>query len=129
MRFALFSAIIALFAAVAMAVAPKLYSVIISFPKNTPDHVVESAKDMVRANKGKITHEYSKFPPLSLARGWQRELTSALVDIIQGFAADIAEAAIVSIQSMNAEYPALVEGDGIMTTQEDNKKGKVGTHF
>jgi hypothetical protein len=66
MRFALFSIIIALFAAVTMAVAPELHSVIISFPNETPDHVVQSAKDMVLAGKGKITHEYSESLPFRL---------------------------------------------------------------
>jgi hypothetical protein len=60
MRFTLFTLLVALFAAVAMAVPPKMISVIISFPNDTPDHIVQSAKDMVTKAKGKITHEYSE---------------------------------------------------------------------
>jgi hypothetical protein len=59
MRFATLSIIAALFAAVTMAAAP-LRSVIISFPNDTPDHVVEEAKEGIRKDNGVITHEYSE---------------------------------------------------------------------
>lgn len=47
MRFALFSFLLALLAASAMAVAP-LKSVIISYPKETPQKVVDEAMDAIR---------------------------------------------------------------------------------
>jgi hypothetical protein len=59
MRFATLSVLTALFAATTMAVAPQR-SVIISFPNDTPDHIVEEAKEGIRKAKGVITHEYSK---------------------------------------------------------------------
>lgn len=59
MRFALFSLVIALLAAFAMAAAPHK-SVIMSWPNDTPDSVVEEAKQAIIDAKGVITHEYSK---------------------------------------------------------------------
>ena len=67
MRFAFFSTLIALLAAVAMAVPANFVSVIISFPNGTPDSVVDAAKAMVLKTKGKITHEYSELAPASRA--------------------------------------------------------------
>jgi hypothetical protein len=51
MRFALLSLVIALFATFAMAVAPQR-AVIISWPNETPDHIVEDAKEAIRKAKG-----------------------------------------------------------------------------
>jgi hypothetical protein len=42
-----------------MAVAPHK-SVIMSWPNDTPDSVVEEAKQAIIAAKGVITHEYSE---------------------------------------------------------------------
>ena len=67
MRFAFFSTLIALLAAVAMAVPANFVCVIISFPNGTPDSVVDAAKAMVLKTKGKITHEYSELAPASRA--------------------------------------------------------------
>jgi hypothetical protein len=59
MRFALTSLFVALLATFAMAVAPQK-SVIMSWPNDTPDSVVEAAKQAIIDAKGTITHEYSK---------------------------------------------------------------------
>lgn len=59
MRFTTLSVLTALFAATTMAAAPQR-SVIISFPNDTPDHIVEEAKEGIRKAKGVITHEYSE---------------------------------------------------------------------
>lgn len=64
MRSALASLIVALFAAVAMAVTPQLYDVIISVPNDAPSSVLEDAKEKVRNTEGaQITHEYSMWYP------------------------------------------------------------------
>lgn len=53
MRYALFSLVVALLATFAMAVAPQR-SVIISWPNETPDHIVEGAKEAIRKAKGEV---------------------------------------------------------------------------
>lgn len=58
MRFALTSFFVALLAACAMASVPQK-SVIMSWPNDTPDSVVEAAKKAIIDAKGTITHEYS----------------------------------------------------------------------
>ena len=71
MRFTLSALLTLVFAAVAMAVAPKLHDVVVSFPNNTPDHIVDEAKAMVRAKEkegAQITHEYSKCPRCETCR-------------------------------------------------------------
>jgi hypothetical protein len=57
MRFAVFSFLVALLAAFVMAAAPHR-SVIISWPKDTPDEIVEQSKEAIRQAKGKrhFTH-------------------------------------------------------------------------
>jgi hypothetical protein len=52
MRFAVFSFLVALLAALVMATAPQR-SVIISWPKETPDEIVEQSKEAIRQAKGK----------------------------------------------------------------------------
>jgi len=60
MRFALFSLIVALLAAVAMAVPPEYISVIVSWPNGAPESIVQSAIKTVEKDGGKVTHKYSE---------------------------------------------------------------------
>ncbi|KAF2443779.1 hypothetical protein P171DRAFT_486499 [Karstenula rhodostoma CBS 690.94] len=98
MRFTLTSLLVALFAAVAMAVTPQLYDVIISVPNDAPSSVLEDAKEKVRNTEGaQITHEYS---------------------IIPAFAAKVPESLMGEIQALGSDgFQPTIEGDGIMTTQ------------
>ncbi len=66
MRFTVFSLVIALLAAFAMAVAPQR-SVVISWPNDTPDHIVEEAKEAIRNAKGYMPPTLSR-PPHKLTR-------------------------------------------------------------
>jgi hypothetical protein len=63
MRFALSTLFVALLVPFAMAFVPHK-SVIMSWPNDTPDSVVEAAKQAIIDAKGVITHEYSKQPTL-----------------------------------------------------------------
>ena len=60
MRFTLFSFIVTIFFAMTTAAVVPMHSVIVSFPADAPDHLLQNAKDAVMAAKGKITHEYSE---------------------------------------------------------------------
>ncbi|KAF2471288.1 uncharacterized protein BDR25DRAFT_285781 [Lindgomyces ingoldianus] len=92
MRFALFSLLLALLAAFAMAVAPQK-SVVISYPKDTPQSVVDQAMDAIREAGGQITHTYSK-----------------------GFACNAPAAVLEQVQAWGSEYNALIEEDQVVTT-------------
>lgn len=56
MKFTIFS--ILAMATVALAVATPQKAVIVSYPNDTPDSVVEQAKNAIKAAGGIITHEY-----------------------------------------------------------------------
>ncbi|KAH6642424.1 hypothetical protein C7974DRAFT_420714 [Boeremia exigua] len=98
MRFATLAGLTALFAATTMAGAPQR-SVIISFPNDTPDHIVEEAKESIRKAKGVITHEYN---------------------IIKGFAAHAPASALEFVTTMGEQYKVEIEEDGIVTTQNED---------
>jgi hypothetical protein len=91
----LFSLMMALMAAYVMAVAP-LQAVIISYPNETPQSVVDSAMEEVRKAGGEITHIYN---------------------IIKGFACKAPATVLEKVESLSAEFKAIVESDGVVTTQ------------
>jgi hypothetical protein len=62
MHFALFSLVVALLASFTMAVAPHR-SVIVSWPNNTPDEIVEQSKEAIRKAKGKSPLLMPIYPP------------------------------------------------------------------
>ncbi|KAL2863580.1 uncharacterized protein BJX67DRAFT_384581 [Aspergillus lucknowensis] len=66
-------------------------SVLVTYPKNTPDSVINSAKESIRQAGGTITHEYSL--------------------VIKGFAADAPEAALQQISTQSALYKPTIEQD------------------
>jgi Mrp family chromosome partitioning ATPase len=49
--------LVCLFALTAIAVAPQK-AVIVTYPENTPDSVLDQAKDAIRKAGGMITHDY-----------------------------------------------------------------------
>lgn len=99
MRYALFSIVVALLVAFAMAVAPQR-SVIISWPNETPDQIVEDAKEAIRKAQGEVTHEYN---------------------IIKAFAATAPASALEFVSALSDVYKCEIEEDGIVTTQENKE--------
>jgi hypothetical protein len=95
MRFAVASVCVAFLTSFAMAAQR---SVIISFPNDTPDSVVEDCKESIRSNGGVITHEYN---------------------IIKGFAAKAESSALEFVTTMGSKYSMEMEEDGIVTTQDE----------
>ncbi|KAF1918020.1 hypothetical protein BDU57DRAFT_514556 [Ampelomyces quisqualis] len=97
MRFALGSLLVALLATLAMGLA-RQKSVIMSWPKDTPDSVVEAAKQAIIDAKGTITHEYN---------------------FIKGFACTGPASVFDYVSAMNSKHAPLIEEDGMVYTQED----------
>ncbi|KAF2002511.1 hypothetical protein P154DRAFT_488535 [Amniculicola lignicola CBS 123094] len=96
MRFAILSTLLAVFVTYAMAVAP-LKSVIISYPNDTPQSVVDQAMESIKAAGGEITHIYN---------------------IIKGFACMAPATILESVQTMNTEHQVTIEEDQVVRTQE-----------
>ncbi|KAL2174336.1 uncharacterized protein P884DRAFT_302682 [Thermothelomyces heterothallicus CBS 202.75] len=65
-------------------------SVLVTYPPETPDSVVEQAKKAVVEAGGVITHEYT---------------------LIKGFAAKVGEKVIDSVSALGKQYQVLVEED------------------
>ncbi|EAT90867.1 hypothetical protein HBI56_217240 [Parastagonospora nodorum] len=97
MRFALTASFVALLATFAMAVAPQK-SVIMSWPNDTPDSVVQAAKQAIIDAKGTITHEYN---------------------IIKGFACTGPASVFEFVSTMNNDHKPEIEEDGVVYTQNN----------
>ncbi|KAL7777237.1 hypothetical protein CFE70_007660 [Pyrenophora teres f. teres 0-1] len=106
MRSVIFSFLVALLATFAMAVAPQR-SVIISWPKGTPNKIVQQGKEaIIKAGgplltlgaSGIVTHEYN---------------------IIQAIAATAPSTALEMVSALSDVYKCEIEEDGIVTTQHD----------
>ncbi|KAF2660194.1 hypothetical protein K491DRAFT_552644, partial [Lophiostoma macrostomum CBS 122681] len=76
------------------AIAP-LKAVIISYPSDTPNNVLDEAKDAITKAGGQITHEYN---------------------IIKGFACKAPAAVLEKVQVLSDQFAALIEEDGVVTT-------------
>ncbi|KAL4786701.1 hypothetical protein BJX76DRAFT_320517 [Aspergillus varians] len=66
-------------------------SILVTYPKDTPDSVIDSAKDSIREAGGFITHEYSV--------------------LIKGFSATAPEEAIQQISTQSTAYKPTIEQD------------------
>jgi len=89
MKFIMNIGLVFLLALCALAVTPEK-QVIVSYPKNTPQHVIDAAKKAVEDAGGIIIHEYN---------------------LIAGFAAKAPTKIFETIQAMGAEDNVLIEED------------------
>ncbi|KAK0634725.1 hypothetical protein B0T17DRAFT_483331 [Bombardia bombarda] len=71
-------------------------SVIITYPTDTPDSVLDQAKKAIVDGGGVITHEYQ---------------------LIKGFAAKVGEKVLDTVTAWGQEYNALIEEDQVVTSQ------------
>ncbi|TLD28180.1 hypothetical protein PspLS_03186 [Pyricularia sp. CBS 133598] len=72
--------------------------VIITYPSETPDSVVQKAKDTITESGGVITHSY---------------------DIIKGFAATVGEKILETVSTLDNQYKATVEEDQVLSISGD----------
>ncbi|TLS24798.1 hypothetical protein PpBr36_08076 [Pyricularia pennisetigena] len=72
--------------------------VIITYPSDTPDSVLQQAKNMITESGGVITHNY---------------------DIIKGFAATVGEKILQTVSTMDSQYKATVEEDQVLSITGD----------
>ncbi|KAI5864054.1 hypothetical protein GGS23DRAFT_595704 [Durotheca rogersii] len=103
MRF--FSTAVAALAAVQGAYAVDTQkSIIVSFPSDTADDVVNSAKDEIRKAGGIITHEYQLI----------KYATPSDLYVQLGFAAKASEKIIETMSVWSAEFNAVIEEDQVV---------------
>ncbi|KAJ5353674.1 Proteinase inhibitor propeptide [Penicillium brevicompactum] len=103
--------------ALPLALAASLKSVVITFPKGTPDSVITQAKHSLVASGGVITHEYSKFPlpsPMNIGH-WTLD-TYNMWSLINssGFAAEAPDSALQTLSTQDAKYQPEIEEDKIV---------------
>ncbi|KAJ5319392.1 hypothetical protein MYU51_017489 [Penicillium brevicompactum] len=79
--------------ALPLALAASLKSVVVTFPKGTPDSVITQAKHSLVASGGVITHEYS---------------------LINGFAAEAPDSALHTLSTQDTKYQPEIEEDKIV---------------
>ncbi|KAK0704930.1 hypothetical protein B0H67DRAFT_603917 [Lasiosphaeris hirsuta] len=91
--FAFFIAALTLFSGVIAVDIQK--SVIITYPSDTPEAVLDQAKDAIRKAGGIITHEYQ---------------------LIKGFAAKTGEKVLESVSAWGKDYNALIEEDQVVSS-------------
>ncbi|KAJ5164735.1 uncharacterized protein N7500_006565 [Penicillium coprophilum] len=84
--------------ALPLALAGSLKSVVVTFPKGTPDSVVSQAKASLVASGGVITHEYH---------------------LINGFAAEAPVNALQSLSTQDTRYSPNIEEDKVVSAYGD----------
>ncbi|RMZ77871.1 hypothetical protein DV738_g4199, partial [Chaetothyriales sp. CBS 135597] len=97
MRIYLIAFIAALLAVCASAVV-QLQSVIVSYPEDTPQSIIDQAVEVVKSTGGIVTHEFK---------------------IIRGFAAQASEATLEAIKAVGDQYVPLIECDGVVSIDEE----------
>ncbi|KAL2018534.1 hypothetical protein VTK56DRAFT_746 [Thermocarpiscus australiensis] len=87
----LFSFVLATLSLLSAAIAVDIQkSVLITYPPETPDSIVDQAKKAIEDAGGVITHEYT---------------------LIKGFAAKVGEKVLDTVSAWGKEYQVLVEED------------------
>ncbi|KAI5203750.1 hypothetical protein E4T42_00525 [Aureobasidium subglaciale] len=95
MKFTIHLLLIAFLVALAYAATGTEHKqVIVSYPKDTPDSVVEHAMAAIKEAGGIITHEYK---------------------IIKGFAATAPTKVLQSVKALGEKYNAIVEDDQVVS--------------
>ncbi|KAJ5562314.1 hypothetical protein N7535_003233 [Penicillium sp. DV-2018c] len=89
--------------ALPLALAESFKSVIVTFPKGTPDSVVLKAKESLVASGGVVTHEYHLIK----------------YDFKWGFAADAPVSALNTLSTQDVKYCPTIEEDKIVTANGD----------
>lgn len=84
----------ALTALASAAPVEKQKQVIVSYPNETPNWVIDQAMQAVREGGGIVTNQF---------------------ELIKGFSATVAQSVLNLVQTMNNEYKAFIEEDYVVT--------------
>jgi hypothetical protein len=109
--------ILSLFALIALALGARMpqKQVIVSYPDNTPDSVLDKAKDAIKEAGGIITHEYKIIKyALSISLSEIIHGISLTLDS-RGFAAQAPAKVLEAVQIMGNDYHAIIEEDQMVS--------------
>lgn len=112
MKFPLLSLLLVILAAFAFAAGTQK-SVIISYPESTPDSVLDQAKDAIRAAVSLVPRN-----AVGLLTSRQGGIITHEYNLIKGFAAQVPDKILGTIQAWGAEYNALIEEDQVVYTND-----------
>ncbi|CAI7629143.1 unnamed protein product [Penicillium palitans] len=96
-----------------LALAGSLKSVIVTFPKGTPDSVVNQAKVSLVASGGVITHEYLPIQPRFLSYNPLSNYG------FSGFAAEAPVSALQTLSTQDTQYKPNIEEDKVVSAYGD----------
>ncbi|RMZ91207.1 hypothetical protein DV736_g1568, partial [Chaetothyriales sp. CBS 134916] len=89
----LISLIVALLAIFASAVVQQ-QSVMVTYPQDTPQSIIDKAMDAVKSTGGVVTHEFK---------------------LIKGFAAQASDSALDAVKALGDKYIPVIEGDSVFS--------------
>ncbi len=100
------------FVAVALSASMPQKSIIVSYDQNTPDSVLNQAKEAIKAAGGMITHEYVLF---KYVHPMSPFVVSCLTIFHRGFAAKAPARVLETVQIWGNDYHAIIEEDQIVS--------------
>lgn len=114
-------ALFAFLSLVAAAAQPQK-SVIISWPSDTPNHIIDAAKAEILKAGGVITHEYHilKYVQRLCAVDVVRQIPQRLTLIARGIAATGTAKVFEFISTMDTRYEPRIEEDQVVTIQQQS---------
>ncbi|RMZ75115.1 hypothetical protein DV737_g5448, partial [Chaetothyriales sp. CBS 132003] len=98
MRNFLITLIVAFLAICASAVVQQ-QSVMVTYPQDTPQSIIDKAMEAVKSTGGVITHEFK---------------------LIKGFAAQASDSALEAVKALGDKYIPVIEGDSVVSVDEDD---------
>jgi hypothetical protein len=119
MRFFIFNILFAMVFACAYAVNTQK-PVIITFPENTPQGVIDKAMDTLRQAGGIVTHEYSM--SFSFVSPCKADVFPP--DLFKGFAAKASDSSIEAIKALGEEFIPIIEDDAVVSINGKASNGK-----
>ena len=90
-------------------------AVIVTYPPDTPESVLEQAMSSIRETGGMVTHEYSSFRVFVVLHS--SLLTVA--ELLKGFAAKASSKTLDIIRTLETNFLPLIEEDSIVSVDGD----------
>ncbi|KAK4999954.1 hypothetical protein LTR28_013211 [Elasticomyces elasticus] len=113
MKLAIYSILLALLATCALAAAPQK-AVIVSYPKDTPNSVVDRAKTAIKEAVSLPNHSAIDAAMRTYAENPKGGAITHEYKLIKGFAANAPASILESVSAWGAQYNAVIEEDQLV---------------